>query len=338
MERINTISRAVDLFGPGKSGYQPGNPTTGIPATSMSAEALNAMQEEIARAIEGAGMALDPANNAQLLAAIQSLITNRNISGLVRSLTPIGGALIREWADTVAATTGNIEFGISYNCMVDPVSGVWAGRDIADICWLERWSDIGGQKELWGAPMAAAGVVPAWVKVFTLDMVGGGMYLAQEAGRIAFFARSTAPAGYLKANGAAISRTAYANLYTAIGTTFGVGDGATTFNLPDLRGEFLRGFDDARGIDTGRLIGSWQADGLANHSHGGFYNGPNGSGNSYINGPGAIAASSGTGAFPTTVSASHDGIAANGFRTSTTLGSVSDTRPRNIALLACVKY
>ena len=91
-----------------------------------------------------------------------------------------------------------------------------------------------------------------------VDMVLLDPLALVQAGEVAFFARSSAPAGYLKANGAAVSRTAYATLFAAIGTTFGVGDGSTTFNLPDLRGEFLRGLDDGRGVDSGRTIGSAQ--------------------------------------------------------------------------------
>ena len=71
------------------------------------------------------------------------------------------------------------------------------------------------------------------------------------AGAVIFVAMDTAPSGYLKANGDAISRTTYADLFTAIGTTFGVGDGSTTFNLPDMRGEFARRWDDGRGVDSG---------------------------------------------------------------------------------------
>jgi hypothetical protein len=81
---------------------------------------------------------------------------------------------------------------------------------------------------------------------------------AVPAGTIQYFAGSSAPDGYLKANGATISRTTYADLFTAIGTTFGVGDGSTTFGIPDLRGEFARGWDDARGVDSGRAFGSAQ--------------------------------------------------------------------------------
>jgi len=79
-------------------------------------------------------------------------------------------------------------------------------------------------------------------------------------GQIAAFAMSAVPNGWLECNGAAISRSTFADLFTAIGETYGSGDGSTTFKLPDLRGEFLRGLDNDRGVDAGRLIGSAQAD------------------------------------------------------------------------------
>lgn len=76
------------------------------------------------------------------------------------------------------------------------------------------------------------------------------------------------PAGWLKANGQLVSRSTYAALFAAIGTTYGAGDGSTTFQLPDLRGEFLRGWDDGRGVDSGRALGSAQADQIKAHTHG----------------------------------------------------------------------
>ncbi|WP_336938947.1 phage tail protein [Acinetobacter modestus] len=66
------------------------------------------------------------------------------------------------------------------------------------------------------------------------------------------------PVGYLELAGQAISRTTYSALFALFGTNYGAGDGSTTFNLPDLRGEFVRGFDHGRGIDTGRTLGSFQ--------------------------------------------------------------------------------
>jgi phage-related tail fiber protein len=141
------------------------------------------------------------------------------------------------------------------------------------------------------------------------------------AGAVAPFARSTAPTGWLKANGATVSRSTYAALFAAIGTTFGAGDGSTTFVLPDLRGEFLRGWDDGRGVDTPRAFGSAQTDLIKTHSH-------------EINiSPVAVggALSSGQATFGTTRDGGYYG-------TTSMTGGGAETRPRNIALLYCIKY
>lgn len=82
--------------------------------------------------------------------------------------------------------------------------------------------------------------------------------------------RSTAAPGWLVCNGAAVSRTTYADLFDEIGTTFGVGDGSTTFNLPDLSAKYLRGAGG--GVGIGESGGSATADVPAHshpHSHGG---------------------------------------------------------------------
>ncbi len=78
------------------------------------------------------------------------------------------------------------------------------------------------------------------------------------AGLVQWYAGSTPPTGWLECNGNAVSRTTYAALFSAIGTTYGAGDGSTTFHLPDLRGEFVRGWDHGRGADSGREFGSYQ--------------------------------------------------------------------------------
>lgn len=62
------------------------------------------------------------------------------------------------------------------------------------------------------------------------------------SGVIMQYAGSSAPTGYLICNGSAVSRTTYSNLFAVIGTTYGAGDGSTTFNLPDLRGRFPVGY------------------------------------------------------------------------------------------------
>ena len=90
---------------------------------------------------------------------------------------------------------------------------------------------------------------------------------AVPTGSVHLMATTTVPSGYLKCNGAAISRTTYADLFGIIGTAHGAGDGSTTFNVPDLRGEFVRGWDDGRGVDSGRNFASSQSDQNEAHNH-----------------------------------------------------------------------
>lgn len=72
-------------------------------------------------------------------------------------------------------------------------------------------------------------------------IAGGTLYADTPIGTIQAYGGTTAPTGWLLCQGQAVSRTTYADLFAVIGTSFGEGDGTTTFNIPDLRGEFLRG-------------------------------------------------------------------------------------------------
>lgn len=159
------------------------------------------------------------------------------------------------------------------------------------------------------------------------------------SGSVMYFAMSTAPTGWLKANGAAISRSTYSDLFSAIGTTFGSGDGSTTFNVPDLRGEFLRAWDDSRGVDTSRVFGSAQS--AANEAHGHYV----GTG-SFTSGGGYGGAQSAGDAYRQ-INANISWYRYGGVNTyvyptdSNALkaqNSGSEGRPRNIALLACIKF
>lgn len=78
-------------------------------------------------------------------------------------------------------------------------------------------------------------------------------------GMVAMFAGTSAPTGWLIRNGSAVSRSTYSALFSAIGITWGAGDGSTTFNLPDARGEFERGADLGRGVEPGRAVGSFES-------------------------------------------------------------------------------
>ncbi len=79
--------------------------------------------------------------------------------------------------------------------------------------------------------------------------------MAITAGTIIPYAGSSAPSGFLLCYGQAISRTTYAALFAVIGTTYGAGDGSTTFNVPDLRGRVVAGQDDMGGTSANRLTG-----------------------------------------------------------------------------------
>lgn len=111
---------------------------------------------------------------------------------------------------------------------------------------------VQAQKEdmaLTGTPTAptAANAATSTTQIATTAFVQAAAGLVIPAGAVLPFAR-VAPAGWLFCNGTAVSRSAYASLFAAIGTTFGAGNGSTTFNLPDLRDEFIRGAGGARGL------------------------------------------------------------------------------------------
>jgi len=160
-----------------------------------------------------------------------------------------------------------------------------------------------------------------------------GSIAAMIPGEVKWFAMVTPPSGFLKANGSAISRTTYANLFAAIGTTYGVGDGSTTFNLPDLRGEFVRGWDDGRGVDTSRTIGSFQNQAYLSHNHG--ISDPGHAHNYARQDWGAAVQGGGT---YTVGGPVVEGTAAAVTGISVQSSGGTETRPRNIALLACIAF
>lgn len=158
------------------------------------------------------------------------------------------------------------------------------------------------------------------------------------AGCVNYFAQSTAPTGWLKANGAAVSRTTYADLFSAIGTTFGAGNGTTTFNLPDLRGEFPRGWDDGRGVDAGRVFGSSQADAIQAWTAKMTVQRAQINNVETVSGGVRIAEQSASGiGVPTGGQTWAVGVFETGPGINGTARTAAETRPRNVALLACIK-
>ena len=167
------------------------------------------------------------------------------------------------------------------------------------------------------------------------------------AGTIIYTARTTEPPGYVKADGTQYTKNAQPSLYAAIQQTYGGGTDANnqnnpTFLVPDLRGEFIRGLDNGRGRDTeqNRALGSTQDDQNKQHNHGitdpghshGFPSTMIKDGGNITVG-GQPAPGAGTHAMGATTSGTSDQT------TGITISNDGNTeaRPRNIALLACIK-
>lgn len=159
-------------------------------------------------------------------------------------------------------------------------------------------------------------------------------------GTVSYFPCNVAPTGWLNLNGQTISRSTYSNLWTFANSSgnivtdaswtslsaygsFGTGDGSSTFRLPDLRGDFIRSWDNGRGVDIGRGIGTWQQDQLKAHNH-----------NLTVRSlPG------------TSTSVPVEPLLTENYTPDTTTSQLQisafggmETRPRNVSLLACIKY
>lgn len=161
--------------------------------------------------------------------------------------------------------------------------------------------------------------------------------MAAPPGAVQTFARDTAPDGWLEADGSDVSRTEYSALFEAIGTTFGSGDGSTTFTLPDARGEFIRGWDNGRGVDSGRGFGSVQSDENKSHSHGGSVGSVGNHSHGYV-GPGTGNRAAGSVfTFSATQNRTTSGAGSHSHSLSIDSSGGDESRPRNLALLVCIK-
>lgn len=182
--------------------------------------------------------------------------------------------------------------------------------------------------------------------ITTAKLAAAVLTLLQPTGMVLTMSTPTCPTGFLLADGSAVSRTTYAALYAAIGITHGQGDAATTFNLPNYSGRFLRGVANgvatdpdrltrtamATGGNTGDNVGSVQSDGFGSHNHGGGSHTHTLSNSSLwqsFGGAGNIPA--GGANLPVTVSVNSSGTIIN------TEGG-NETRPENAYVTYCVKF
>jgi microcystin-dependent protein len=153
-------------------------------------------------------------------------------------------------------------------------------------------------------------------------------------GSMVAFPKGPVPVGFFEANGGLLSIAAYPDLAAYLGTTFNTGtEGAGNFRLPDSRGEFLRGWDNGRGVDAGRALGSSQADALKEHRHlGGVGSVWGGSVDPFVYGRTDVDTPGQANSFVTETAST--GVNSQGY---TSKVGESETRPRNLAVMWCIK-
>jgi microcystin-dependent protein len=177
------------------------------------------------------------------------------------TLAPDGTGEINLTTDVVVAGKSNTDVTVTTNGTGDLTLNTNAGSSSGSIVIAD-----GANNNITITPNGAGSVVIDGLSYPQADGNSGDLLQTDGAGNLTFsssggvpsggllpYAGSTAPSGYLLCFGQAVSRTTYADLFTAISTTYGVGDGSTTFNLPDLRGRVIAGQDDMGGTSADRL-------------------------------------------------------------------------------------
>ena len=276
----------------------------------------------------------------------------------------------RIWRKTIDANTAELYYGTELILQYDPTSGnilvpgdtdYVAADAIVTAAFEAADADIISDLEDLDTATSAVQLLDVGTSANNLVQLDGsarlpavdgsqltGLDTGVPVGAVIGVPYSTPDSGWLECDGSEISRTTYATLYAKIGDAYGAGDESTTFNLPDYRGEFLRGWDNERGIDVGRSIGSTQSGALSSHSHsagtlataasgshshtlryGNNNGGTNGGGTTFDKATDFDGAQSG--AIDTVGNHTHT-------ITGTTAASGSDeTRPRNISLMYQIK-
>lgn len=204
-----------------------------------------------------------------------------------------------------------------------PVSG--HTHTIANVTGLQTALD---GKQASGSYAPASGIAPSAITgtaVITTDS------RLVPAGAVMPFAMNSAPSGWLQANGDLVSRSTYSALFSAIGTTYGSGDGSTTFNLPDLRGYFIRGSGTNSDGTASGSFATRQSDDVKPHNHPVSW----AFGNCVLNVQETQGGrSTGSATTVTDINVS-TGFPSASIAIQTNLGT--ETRPKNIAMMYCIK-
>ena len=254
--------------------YVDADPANNVEGSIPSGAALEQPMRELLALIEAAALVPDGGDLTQVKQAVTSLIgtaiatlsatintalaekvakTGDAVTGLIDSTIAAGAGLRLTISDNTASLIQSLVFRRGDGS--GTVAQFQTRGDAANGIDQLRLNFAGGQSYTFNtAGNLLLGADPsAALDAATKQYVDGRLV---PTGTTILFNGTSAPAGFLKENGAAVSRTTYAALYAVIGTAHGVGDGATTFNLPESRGEFFRALDDGRGIDAGRALAS----------------------------------------------------------------------------------
>lgn len=138
------------------------------------------------------------------------------------------------------------------------------------------------------------------------------------------------PPNSIECDGSLLLRASYPALFNVIGEEWGAGDGTTTFRAPDLRGVFIRGLDNGRGLDTGRVFGSFQDHAFKNHGHR----------NKYYNGYGLNGVGTGGSGWQSNWATSYSNATSseNFVVNSDDTNAGTETRPVNVAMPWFIRY
>ena len=168
--------------------------------------------------------------------------------------------------------------------------------------------------------------------------ISGGVNFSAMVGTITPIGMSSVPTGFLLCDGAAINRTTYAVLFSAVGTTWGAGDSSTTFNIPDLEGAFLRGSGTSTLFtqDSTTTLAAVQSDKFQAHFHT-WSGAKQQGGNSTHNNQMTTAQNATTNQF-TNTSLDETGYATDSTLSGGTPRATTETRPNNIGVRYCIKY
>ena len=286
MLRIDTTTKAADLFGAGKDGFRASNPTTGLLATQLSAAWANHIQEELCNVIEAGGLSVG-GGMSQLLTAIQLLASigtattvtaNHTLTlaerGLVLANASAGNRMITlPAADRVMDYVIRRVDNTTNKLLVQTNSGDAILHNTYVNSAGYSFIRLFGAGDFWWLRSDGAG---NWHPISRLDTASIGDIKATIANLV--------PAGgWMKPSGTVLNRTDYPWLWDLAGVSgnldteanwaasewggFSTGDLSTTFRILELRGEFIRIWDDGHGVDAGRGVGQWKRDTIFKHKH-----------------------------------------------------------------------